>query len=168
MHLAPGRSAWCLAQSNTNSGHGIPSKALTASEHSCRSPQQPRDAVKVANTGLRKARCRQNLPDGVTARLVGVELRRDRRRIWGLHGMRYPLHSFLNRAQGEEILSAHWDSRSRRNYINHEFVTRPTSVWRGRGRLRSQPVWRANPEQTQACRERYSHRVSEAQPERAA
>jgi hypothetical protein len=41
---------------------------------------------------------------GVTARLVGVELRRDRR-IGGLHAIRYPLHSFLNRAQ-EEILGA--------------------------------------------------------------
>jgi hypothetical protein len=41
MHLAPGRSAWCLAQSNTNSGHGIPSESLTASEHGCRSQQQP-------------------------------------------------------------------------------------------------------------------------------
>ena len=41
----------------------------------------------------------------VTARLVGVELRRDRRRIGGLHAMRYPLHSFLNRGQ-REILGA--------------------------------------------------------------
>jgi hypothetical protein len=41
MHLAPGRSAWCLAQSNTNSGHGIPSRALTVSEHGCHSLQQP-------------------------------------------------------------------------------------------------------------------------------
>ena len=30
MHLAPGRSAWCFAQSNTNSGHGIPSGPLAA------------------------------------------------------------------------------------------------------------------------------------------
>jgi hypothetical protein len=105
MHLAPGRSAWCLDQSNTNSGHGIPSEALTASEQGCRRSAAAMDTVKDANTGLRKARCRQSLPGGVTARLGGVEQRRDRRRIRDLHAMRYPLHSFLNRAQ-EEILGA--------------------------------------------------------------
>src|SRR5262245_36147994 len=60
----------------------------------------------------------------VTARLVGVELRRDRRRLGGLHGMRYPLHSFLNRAPDEILPASIRDSRSGRSYINREFVTR--------------------------------------------
>jgi hypothetical protein len=40
MHLAPGRSAWCFVQSNTNSRHGIPSRFLAVSEHFRRPAQQ--------------------------------------------------------------------------------------------------------------------------------
>jgi hypothetical protein len=104
MHLAPGRSAWCRTQSNTNSGHGIPSKSLTAAKHGCRLVQQPGMRSKSPTLDSGKLGAGRVCLVGVTARLEGVELRRDRR-IGGLHGIRYPLHSFLNRAQ-EEILGA--------------------------------------------------------------
>jgi len=110
LHLAPGRSAWCLAQSNTNSGHGIPSRPLAASKHCLALGRQSatRSKLPTLDSGkprFRIAQYRQSLPDGVIARLVGVELRRHRRRIGGLHGMRYPLHSSLNPGV-EEILTS--------------------------------------------------------------
>jgi hypothetical protein len=104
MHLAPGRSAWCLAQSNTNSGHGIPSKSLTAAEPGCRPAEQTGMRSNLPTLDSGKLGAGRVCLVGVTARLVGVELRLDRR-IGGLHAIRYPLRSFLNRAQ-EEILGA--------------------------------------------------------------
>jgi len=91
MHLAPGRGIWCYDQSNTISGHGIPSGPLDAPERYCRRPRRLQEAAQA--TSFRHRRGTDRL---VAAWPVGVEVRRYRRRLGGLHGMRYPLRSRLN------------------------------------------------------------------------
>ena len=86
MRRAPGRGIWCLDQSNTNTGHDIPSGHL--------------DAPETATAGLnrlpklRKFDSEEAQDSGLEGWLRpgprGVELRRDHRRLGGLHGNRYP------------------------------------------------------------------------------
>src|SRR5262249_18807302 len=95
LHLAPRGGFWCLAQSNTNSGHGIPSGPLAASEYCVRLAVQrkcrSRDREHSTPESLRResAWC---LPPGKSglsyAEIIGT--------FGGLHGNRYPLHTQLN------------------------------------------------------------------------
>lgn len=80
MRRAPGRGIWCLDQSNTNTGHDIPSGHLDAPEHCTaglnRLPKlREFDSEEAQDTGLEG----WSRPG-----LRGVELRRYRRRLWGL------------------------------------------------------------------------------------
>jgi hypothetical protein len=109
-HLAPGWGNWCLAQSNTICDHGIPSGPSDAPKHYGR----PRGtAGKVAQAANFRLRTSSDLPPGwlVAVWPAGVEERRHRRRLGGLHGMRYPLRSRLNHgrritvAVGSELIS---------------------------------------------------------------
>jgi hypothetical protein len=54
MHLTPGRGIWCFDQSNTNTGHDIPSGPLDAPEHCCREPEPPGGLPKLRNFDPRR------------------------------------------------------------------------------------------------------------------
>ena len=165
MHLAPVRSAWCLGQSNTNSGHCIPSRSLTAAEQGSRPAEQPgmRSKSPTLDSGKLGAG-RVCLVRGDCPARGGRATPRSTH--WGLTRHPIPASLILEPRAGRNPGSARWDSRSGRNYINQEFLTRASSVGAVGQRLRSHPVWRANPEQAQTAGERDPGGVREAQPDR--
>jgi hypothetical protein len=119
MHHAPGRGIWCLGQSNTNTGHDIPSGPLDAHEHCHRGPEPAAQAAGFDSEEATAARL-----DGAGYGLTcGGGATPVSSAPWGLTRLAIPASLTLNLGQRNSVAVGS-DLISARSYRNQELLTR--------------------------------------------